>query len=189
MKPKIAVVGKMTLRKPKRSIRRPANGAVKRSQNWVILTAALGLFLGVASHFCLFLFSVFLKALTQNFRRRTQPSPWLLPFAGSHLIVYSIPFWARPSPSSTSGGHRFRAYFMHPKSSSCRLQRDQMLSLFSLESAKVYPKMSGLHEAAKCIGPQRTQPAPLLFRRVIDLHAPHLQAGDIERDDRHDQHP
>jgi len=51
------------------------------------------------------------------------------------------------------GGHRFRAYFMYPKSSCYRMQGEQMLSLFSSESAKVFPKMSELYEAAKCIGP------------------------------------
>jgi 2-polyprenyl-6-methoxyphenol hydroxylase-like FAD-dependent oxidoreductase len=51
------------------------------------------------------------------------------------------------------GGHRFRAYFVYPKSSSYRLQGEQMLSLFSTESAKVFPKIGELYEAAKCIGP------------------------------------
>lgn len=51
------------------------------------------------------------------------------------------------------GGNRSRGYFMYPKSSSYRLQGQQSLSLFSSESAKVFPQMSEIYEGAKCIGP------------------------------------
>jgi 2-polyprenyl-6-methoxyphenol hydroxylase-like FAD-dependent oxidoreductase len=51
------------------------------------------------------------------------------------------------------GGNRTRAYFMYPKNSNYRLQGPQMWSLFSSESAKVFPQMSEIYEGAKCIGP------------------------------------
>ncbi len=51
------------------------------------------------------------------------------------------------------GKNRFRAYFGYPKSSSYRMQGEQMLSQFVSESAKAFPKASQLYQGARCIGP------------------------------------
>jgi menaquinone-9 beta-reductase len=51
------------------------------------------------------------------------------------------------------GKKRFRAYFGYPKTSSYRLQGENMLELFFSESAKTFPGAGELHAGAKCIGP------------------------------------
>ena len=51
------------------------------------------------------------------------------------------------------GGDRFRAYFMYPKSSSYRLQGEQMWNAFLSESAKVFPLMGEICNGAKCNAP------------------------------------
>jgi 2-polyprenyl-6-methoxyphenol hydroxylase-like FAD-dependent oxidoreductase len=51
------------------------------------------------------------------------------------------------------GKKRFRAYFGYQKSSSYRLQGQNMLELFFNESAKCFPAATQLYAGAKCIGP------------------------------------
>jgi len=51
------------------------------------------------------------------------------------------------------GRNRFRAYFGYPKTSSYRLQGEQMLSQFASESAKAFPNAAQLYQGARCIGP------------------------------------
>ncbi len=49
--------------------------------------------------------------------------------------------------------HRFRAYFMYPKTAGYRLQGDAMLALFLSESPKAYAALAEFYSEAKSIGP------------------------------------
>jgi 2-polyprenyl-6-methoxyphenol hydroxylase-like FAD-dependent oxidoreductase len=51
------------------------------------------------------------------------------------------------------GKKRFRAYFGYPKTSTYRLQGENMLELFFSESAKTFPASPQLYAGAKSIGP------------------------------------